>query len=154
MGGGFPSLNSLHKGSGTGRHRCRPIPRLPGLHVVPAGARPVDPTGLLDSLRMQELLTAWRLEYDHIVIDTPPVLPFADAMVLAARADGVILVARSGMSRAAALLRAREVLARSGARLLGVVLNAVKSRASFYGYGYPAETGKPSETGSAEETRA
>ena len=151
--GEVPSLSSLVNGTGTGRHRCRPIPSLPGLHVVPAGTRPADPTGLLDSLRMQELLTVWRTEYDHIIIDTPPVLPFADAMVLAARADGVILVARSGMSRAAALLRAREVLERSGANLLGIVLNAVRSRESYYGYGYPAGAQEHTEKDSPEETR-
>ena len=146
-----PSLSGLCKASGPGRHRCRPIPSLPALHVVPAGVRPIDPTGLLDSLRMQELLNAWRGEYDHIIIDTPPVLPFADAMVLAARADGVILVARSGVSRAAALLRTREVLERSGASLLGVVLNAARSR--DYSYGYSAAGREHSEEDSPEEAR-
>jgi Mrp family chromosome partitioning ATPase len=83
---------------------------------------------------MQELMRAWRVEYDHIIIDTPPVLPFADALVLAARADGVILVARSGVSRARALLRASEVLTRSGANIRGLVLNAVREREYYYEY--------------------
>jgi Mrp family chromosome partitioning ATPase len=83
---------------------------------------------------MQELMRAWRAEYDHIIIDTPPVLPFADALVLAARADGVILVARSGVSRAKALLRARHVLLRSGANIRGLVMNAVRDREYYYDY--------------------
>ena len=94
----------------------------------------MDPTGMLDSLRMQELMRAWAAEYDHIIIDTPPVLPFADALVLAARADGVILVARSGVTRAGALLRARNVLVRSGANIRGLVLNAVHQREYYYDY--------------------
>jgi Mrp family chromosome partitioning ATPase len=83
---------------------------------------------------MQELMKAWSAEYDHIIIDTPPVLPFADALVLSARADGVILVVRSGMSRAGALLRASDVLIRSGAKIRGLVLNAVREREYYYDY--------------------
>src|ERR1700682_4182375 len=112
--------------------RFQPIDALPNLHVVPAGIRPTDPTGVLDSVPMQELMTAWRKDYDHIIIDTPPILPFADALVLAARADGVILVARSGISRSKALLRARVVLLRSGVHILGVVLNAVRKPEYYY----------------------
>ena len=122
------------KPGGPDHPRYQPIPDLPNLNVVPAGGRPADPTELLDSLRMQELMRAWRAEYDHIIIDTPPVLPFADALVLAARADGVILVARSGVSRARALLRASEVLTRSGANIRGLVLNAVREREYYYEY--------------------
>ncbi len=129
-----PSLSLMCKPGGPDHPRYRPIPNLPNLSVVPAGVQPTDPTELLDSLRMQELMTAWRSEYDHIIIDTPPVLPFADALVLAARADGVILVARSGMSRAGALLRASQVLERSGAHIRGMVLNAVREREYYYEY--------------------
>ena len=121
--------------AGAAHHpRYQPIVNLPNLHAVPAGIRPTDPTGVLDSVRMQELLTTWRAEYDHIILDTPPVLPFADALVLAARADGVILVASSGATRAKAFLRARDVLLRSGANLLGFVMNGVKERESYYAY--------------------
>jgi polysaccharide biosynthesis transport protein len=129
-----PGLSTMCASGAASHPRYQPIANLPGLHVVPAGIRPTDPTGVLDSSRMQELMEAWRAEYDHIIIDTPPVLPFADALVLAARADGVILVVRSGISRAGAVLRAREVLARSGANLLGFVLNAVRERESYYEY--------------------
>ncbi len=130
----YPGLSAMCKNGGPDHPRYRPVANLPNLNVVPAGARPSDPTGLLDSRRMQELITIWGAEYDHVIIDTPPVLPFADALVLAARADGVILVARSGVSSATALLRARDVLSRSGAKILGTVLNAVRTRESYYEY--------------------
>jgi len=147
----WPTLSSMCKPGGADHPRCRPIAGLPTLSVVPAGIPPANPTEILDSLRMEQLMTIWRAEYDHIIIDTPPVLPFADALVLAARADGVILVARSGMSRARSLLRAREVLARSGAKILGLVLNAVRSRE--YYYGYPAGDRQLSEKDILEHAR-
>jgi succinoglycan biosynthesis transport protein ExoP len=151
----FPGLSTMCKAGGPDHPRSQPIANLPNLSIVPAGVRPTDPTELLDSLRMQELMTMWRAEYDHIIIDTPPVLPFADALVLAARADGVILVARSEMSRAKSLLRAREVLARSGANILGLVLNAVRSPEyhSEYYYEYPKGGQQLSEKDSSEDAR-
>ena len=129
-----PGLTTMCAAGADHHPRYEPIVNLPNLHVVPSGIRPTDPTGVLDSPRMQELMNAWQGEYDHIILDTPPVLPFADALVLGAKADGVILVARAGMSRSKALLRARDVLLRSGANLLGFVLNAVKERESYYQY--------------------
>jgi Mrp family chromosome partitioning ATPase len=88
---------------------------------------------------MQQLIDAWGKEYDHVIVDTPPVLPFADAIVLASRADGVILVTRAGVSNKRALLRVRDLLWRSGANILGVVRNAVK-HPEFH-YSYPVEYG-------------
>ena len=129
-----PSLSAMCRPGGPDHPRYQPIARLPKLNVVPAGVHPNDPTELLDSPRMQELMNAWRAEYDHIIIDTPPVLPFADSLVLSAHADGVILVVRSGMSNAGALLRASELLVRSGAKIQGLVLNAVPEREYYYGY--------------------
>jgi len=129
-----PGLTTMCAADAAQHPKYQPIVNLPNLHVIPAGIRPTDPTNILDSVRMRELMTGWRAEYDNIIIDTPPVLPFTDALVLAARADGVILVARSGMSRSRALLRARDVLFRSRANLLGFVLNAVRERESYYDY--------------------
>jgi succinoglycan biosynthesis transport protein ExoP len=129
-----PGLSTMCATGAEFHPRYQPIPNLPNLHVVPAGIRPTDPATVLDSPRMQDLMAAWREEYDHIIVDTPPVLPFADALVLAASADGVILVVRSGVTRAKALLRAREVLERSGANILGFVMNAARKRASYYEY--------------------
>lgn len=132
-----PNLSGMFA-NGPGEKHCRyqPLANLPNLHMVSAGIRPTDPTGVLDSARMQELMSTWRAEYDHVVVDTPPVLPFADAIVLAAHADGVILVTRSGVTQTKALIRAKHVLARSGANILGFVLNAVR-RPEYYN-AYPA----------------
>ena len=83
---------------------------------------------------MKQLLEIWSKEYDHVIVDTPPVLPFADAIVLACRADGVILVTRSDISNRKALLRVRDLLLRSGANILGIVRNAVKHPEFHYSY--------------------
>jgi tyrosine-protein kinase Etk/Wzc len=114
--------------------RYQPIADLPNLTIVSAGFRTASPAEVLASPEMKELMAKWRAEYDHVIIDTPPVLPFADALVMSAFADGVILVACSEVSQIKALLRARDILARTGANVLGFVLNAVKRRESFYDY--------------------
>jgi polysaccharide biosynthesis transport protein len=140
--GARPGLSTMCAAGATNHPKYQPLPNLPGLHVIPAGIRQTDPTGVLDSTRIIELMTAWRAEYDHIIIDTPPALLFADALVLAAQADAVILVARHGISNTKALLRTRNVLVRSGANILGFVLNAVPGRDCYYentkGYKHPS----------------
>ena len=122
----------------------QPISDLPNLNVLPAGPPPAHPTQILASSEMQQLMEAWSKEYDHVIVDTPPVLPFADAIVLASRADGVILVTRSGVSNRKALLRVRDLLLRSGANILGVVRNAVKHPEFHYSYpaGYNSTGGR------------
>lgn len=131
-----PGLSTMFAMSGE-YPLCQPISDLPNLHLLPAGPTPAHPTEILASGQMQQLMEAWSKEYDHVIVDTPPVLPFADAIVLASRADGVILVTRAGVSNKKALLRVRDLLLRSGANILGVVRNAVK-HPEFH-YSYPAE---------------
>jgi capsular exopolysaccharide synthesis family protein len=129
-----PGLSNMFTTELTECPHNQPFAKLPNLHVVPAGFRPAGPTEILASAKMQRLVAGWRKEYDHIIVDTPPMLPFADALVLSARADGVILVTRSGVSRRKALTRALDVLSRSGANVLGFVLNAVRRPEYYYEY--------------------
>jgi capsular exopolysaccharide synthesis family protein len=112
----------------------QPIDSLPNLFVLPAALHKSGSADALASHRLQVLVKTCRSEYDFIIVDTPPALPFADALVLSACADGVLLVARSGVSRSKALLRARDVLIRSGANILGFVLNAIRRPAYYYAY--------------------
>jgi succinoglycan biosynthesis transport protein ExoP len=132
-----PGRNTVFATGATQYSRYQPIQALPNLHVVPTGFRPTDPHEVLDTARVKQLMEAWSAEYDHVIIDTPPVLLFADVLVMAARADGVIFVTRSGKSRIKASARATEVLMRAGANMLGFVLNSTKRRE--YYYQYPAE---------------
>jgi capsular exopolysaccharide synthesis family protein len=112
----------------------QPFSKLPNLIVVPAGFAAAGPLEILASSRMQDRIAKWRREYDHVIIDTPPLFPFADTLVISSMADAVILVARSEVSRCKALVRAQEVLGRTGTKIVGFVLNAVKRQESYFDY--------------------
>ncbi|MCX4246343.1 GumC family protein [Paraliomyxa miuraensis] len=109
------------------------------LHVIPCGLAPEHPTELLESAAMNRVLDELRDRYDVVLLDSPPVLPVADPLVLAQVVDGVVVVARSGKTARGELLRAVELLRRADARVLGVVLNEVDEsgrRDGYGGYGY------------------
>ncbi len=108
------------------------IPAVPFLHVLPAGPVAPMPAELLGSQQMQTLIQSLRPSYDFILIDTPPVLTVTDAAVLVSVSDGVVLVLRYGQASKNVVARASEILLRSGAHLLGVVLNVVDLRSSDY----------------------
>jgi polysaccharide biosynthesis transport protein len=99
--------------------------RQPNLWVLPAGALPPQPSELLSSPLMQELFQGWREEYDHIILDSPPVLSVTDAVLLSVQADAVVLVVRANHTATGAIRRARDLLLHVRSNLLGVVLNAV-----------------------------
>jgi succinoglycan biosynthesis transport protein ExoP len=105
------------------------------LFLLPAGTRPPNPAELLASIKMGDVLDELREQYDHIVIDTPPTLPVTDAVVMAARADAVILVTRAGSTTKHALRQARDILLQVNAKVSGVLLNAVNLHSPDY-YSY------------------
>jgi capsular exopolysaccharide synthesis family protein len=106
------------------------------LAVIPSGKLPPNPAELLTSQKMAQLLDLLNQEYDLILIDTPPVLSVTDAAALASNVDGVILVAKPGVTKLRDFQRALEQLQTVGARVLGVVLNEVNPRSRKYGYYY------------------
>jgi polysaccharide biosynthesis transport protein len=114
-----------------------PLAELPTLHVLPAGPRPPNPAEMLSSKRMEEQLHLWTQEFDRIVLDTAPVLAVSDTQAMAVLSDTVILVARAGMTRKRALIRARDLLLRINSTIAGVVVNDVDMRLeTFYTYRY------------------
>lgn len=108
------------------------LPSVPSLDVLPAGPIAPMPAELLGSSQMRALVDGFRSRYDFILIDTPPVLTVTDAAVMVPVSDGVVLVLRYGEASRNVAARATEVLLRSGAHLLGVVLNAVDLNSSDY----------------------
>jgi non-specific protein-tyrosine kinase len=107
------------------------------LWLMPAGPMPPNPAELLGSQRMVELIKALKAQADVILFDSPPVLAVVDATIMARACDATLLVVLAKKTRSAALRRASEQLAQSGAHLLGVVLNrAPASRASSESYYY------------------
>lgn len=120
------------------------VPDERGLVVVPAGSPPPNPSELLASSRMTDLVASVAAGVDVVIIDSPPVLPVTDARVLTGLCDGVLLVAQVGRSQRRHLQRAVEVLEQLDAPLLGAVLtNAAEeggaSGADYYGDYYEDE---------------
>ena len=115
-----------------------PWPQFPNLHILPSGGSPPHPAELLGSALMNNTITEWRKQFDHIVIDTPPALSVTDAVLLSVQADSVILVIRSGQTTKQALRRARQLLAYVNSKIMGVVVNAMDLNTSdyYYYYGY------------------
>src|SRR5207249_6592269 len=96
---------------------------VPNLVILPAGPVTLpDDTELL-MWSFQDWVKRWREQFDHIIIDTPPVLPVADAVRMSVEADSVILVIRSGETVRDDFLRAQDLLSKVNARLAGFVLN-------------------------------
>ena len=81
---------------------------------------------------MESMLREVRKQFKFIVIDSPPLLPVADSMILSTYVDGVIFVVASGVTVRGAVTRARKVLQNSGANLLGIVFNKVDLRYDGY----------------------
>jgi non-specific protein-tyrosine kinase len=95
--------------------------------LLPSGPLPPNPAELISSERFTRVLGAIGAEADVVLIDAPPIAAVADATILAARVDGVLLVVDSGRTRRDTARRATEQLQRVGARLLGAVLTNVKA---------------------------
>jgi Mrp family chromosome partitioning ATPase len=88
---------------------------------------PPNPAELLESEAMDAVLERARSEYDFVVIDTPPLAAVSDAFPLLTKVDGVVIVGWVARSRRDAAERLHQILASSGAPLLGVIANGVKS---------------------------
>lgn len=98
---------------------------VPNLTILPTGPTPADPGALISSARMAETVRYLRQNFEFVLIDSAPILPFADGRSLSALVDGVILVGRFGVTTREALVRAMESLQEvRSAPVLEVVLNA------------------------------
>jgi capsular exopolysaccharide synthesis family protein len=96
-----------------------------GLTVVPAGPVPPNPAPLIGSARLRDAIDGLADAYDFVVLDSPPVLPVADAVVLAREADGVVLVVKGHDTPRDLVRQARERLLQANAHMLGAVINNV-----------------------------
>jgi succinoglycan biosynthesis transport protein ExoP len=114
--------------SGNGARSCIQSSSFDNLSVLTSGPLPPNPSELLSSPRMRDLVEALRREADAVILDSPPALVVTDATLLAALADGTVLVAEAGRSRSGALRQAVDGLGRATDSLLGVVLNKMGRR--------------------------
>ena len=111
-------------------------PAIPNLSAIPTGPLPPNPADLLSSQKLTEAIAELRTKFKFIVIDSPPIMAATDAVILSVKADGVLLVVRSGETPKEAFTRTRDLLLSVKCHLLGVVLNAVDSTAPDYYYSY------------------
>ncbi len=105
-----------------------------GLSVVSSGPIPPKPAELLHTMRFRQLLEELATRFDRVVIDSPPLGPVTDAAILSTQVDGVVLVAKSRVTRREAVRGAWRQLSEIGARVLGTVVNNVSSSHRSYGY--------------------
>ena len=107
-----------------------------GLYALTGGVIPPNPSELLGSEQMKNLLQRAKEQYDYVLIDTPPVMPVTDALIVSRFVDGMILVIASAEVKVEMAREVKNQLVHAGANILGVVLNKVRSEHHGYGYGY------------------
>jgi non-specific protein-tyrosine kinase len=104
------------------------------LRVLPSGMVPPNPSEVLGSQRMDRVIAALRSLADIVLFDAPPTIAVTDAAVLGVKVDGVLLVVSAGRTKRDHALRAKTLLEKVNAKVLGVVLNNVKFDGSLYQY--------------------
>lgn len=109
---------------------------VPNLYVLTSGPIPPNPSELLASKQMGEVLAEMKERFDMIIFDTPPILAVADAQILANQVDASLLVVSSSKTEKDAALKAKELLTQAKSKLLGAVLNNRKMEEGNYYYYY------------------
>lgn len=108
------------------------------LSVLTSGPKPPNPSELLGSARMNQVMEEAKNLYDVVIFDMPPVVAVTDAQIMASKADGTILVVRENVARKESLTKARDLLNMVQARIIGVVYNGAehaKDSGYYYYYG-------------------
>jgi succinoglycan biosynthesis transport protein ExoP len=121
---------------------------LPNLFVVPSGPSSPNPSGLLSSAAMRKFVEFVSTNFDHVILDTPPVSLIADALMIGSIIDGIVLTIRGGKTPREQVLRVRDRLLRSNSRILGALINNLQEDQRAYGryyayYGYGSNQPKP-----------
>lgn len=107
---------------------------VPNLKLLPSGPLPPNPSELLGSRRMEEIIATLRERADLVLFDAPPIIAVTDAAVLASKVDGVLLVINAGTTKRDHAQRAKALLEKVNARLVGAVLNNVRMDISLHRY--------------------
>ena len=98
------------------------LSQIPNLSVITGGTKAPNPSELLGSNSMRELLDEFRGQYDRIILDSPPLLVFSDPLVLSRLADGVVFVVHGGATPRDAIKKTTQAIKGVGGRILGIVL--------------------------------
>lgn len=107
------------------------------LYLLTSGTIPPNPAEMLSSKKMKDFLRSMEEEFDSIIIDSPPVLAVTDAQILSTIVNGVLLVAASGQTEKEIIIRAKQLLMKVKANILGMILTKVPvNTGKGYGYSY------------------
>jgi len=127
---------------------------VPNLFVLPCGPLPPNPAELLMGHRFEKILAELNQRFDRIILDSPPLQPVTDAVLLSKQTDGVILVVQAGKTLREDIKRSANKIRGVGGAIFGVIVNAIEASDrdgyyySYYGYGTSPEDGK-AQQGSA-----
>ncbi len=130
-------LTSVMIGDLTLAEALQPVPDTPGLSVLGCGPVPPNPAELLSSPRFAEVFDELKDQFDMVLVDSSPLLPVTDPVLLSRLVDTTLLIVAAGGTTKGQLRRGVEQLAQVGARHVGIVLNEVpRGGGDAYGYGY------------------
>jgi len=113
------------------------FPGIENISLISSGELPANPVAVLESKRLHQLVEESRKDFDLILFDSPPILPIADATILAPQMDSVILVYEIGRTARQALLRAKVQIESTGAKLAGIILNNIRPQTQSIMFSYP-----------------
>ncbi|HHL70913.1 MAG TPA: polysaccharide biosynthesis tyrosine autokinase [Bacteroidetes bacterium] len=122
---------------------------LENLKILTSGGIIDNPTELFNSSRMKDLFSEIKFYFDAIIVDTPPVIPVTDSLILSTEMDGALFVLKAGQTQKAVVNRAVELMKNSGLNILGVIVNNMKGVLpyyydyKYYGYKYYTKDAHP-----------
>jgi capsular exopolysaccharide synthesis family protein len=145
-------LSNLLLGDATEAEAITQVELVPNLWLLPSGPTAPNPSELLGSARLREVMSDLWTHFSYVIVDTPPVNAVTDASILAASANATILIVEQGQTTWPALTHAKQMLDRVGANTIGVVLNKVRATSGSYYYGY-GNYGAPSSNGHGPRDR-
>jgi len=109
---------------------------IPTLQVIDTGPTPPNAAELLSGDRMRALITELQKKFDHVVVDSPPILGIADAPLISSAVEGVILVIEANKHKMRGIQSAVQRLAAANAFMLGAIVTKLDERNADYGYGH------------------
>ena len=107
-----------------------------GLKVLLSGKIPPNPSELLNSKRFEEVVEILRKHFEYVIIDCPPLLPVADAAIVATKADGCVLVIHAGVTKKPHYVGSCDAIKNVGSNVVGVIINKIPETSLEYEYGY------------------
>lgn len=155
---GMPGLVDVITGQASLDAVMLPNTLLSRVTLIPVGKIPPNPAELLGSIEMAAIIDRLAAQFDYVLIDSPPILPVTDSVILSRYVDGVVMVVKGNSTPRAVITEARDRIIQVGARLIGTILNDIDTRAGDYYYynryysSYYSE--ESSETGRGSKRRA